>query len=146
MKKDILDEIIKHQEALISDISKELGTIDSHTDIEEDDAIDPEDLSHHSESEHIAHFMKQQLIKAKADLKYIADKFSKNFDHVQPGAIVYTDKNIFFIGVSSLAFHIGDKTAIGISTHAPIYMMMLNKKAGDTFSFAGISRTIDKIQ
>lgn len=146
MKKDILNEIISHQEELISDMEKELETLDNYTDIDETDTIDPEDLSHQSESKHIVYFMKQQQKKAISDLNYIKSKFDLKCDHVQPGAVVYTDKKIFFIGVSSLAFRLEDKTVIGISTSAPIYSIMLNKKAGDSFSFGGIKRTIEKIQ
>lgn len=62
---------------------------------------------------------------------------SKMSDEVEVGAVVMTDKINFLIAVSVENFDVEGKTFIGISTKAPIYKAMAEKKTGETFSFNG---------
>jgi transcription elongation GreA/GreB family factor len=59
--------------------------------------------------------------------------FQSAYDQVQPGAVVVTDKMTMLVGISG-EFESEGKKIHGISTSAPIYEAMKNKKAGDSFS------------
>lgn len=62
---------------------------------------------------------------------YISD-----FEKVQSGALVTTDKMTFLVGVSG-DFDYEGKTIKGISTSAPIYDAMKGKKANDKVELNG---------
>lgn len=59
--------------------------------------------------------------------------FFSEFDEVQPGALVVTDKMVILVGISG-EFESEGKKIHGISTSAPIYEAMKGKKAGESFS------------
>ncbi|MPR34553.1 hypothetical protein [Salmonirosea aquatica] len=59
--------------------------------------------------------------------------FQSTFDSVKPGALVVTDKLTFLVGISG-DFESDGKKIKGISTSAPIYEAMKDKKAGDEVS------------
>ena len=56
--------------------------------------------------------------------------FSSDFEQVKPGALVVTDKLTFLVGISG-DFDYDGKTIKGISTSAPIYEAMKDKKVGE---------------
>lgn len=136
MKKDIINLIKAHQEEIIQSISKELSAIQNYADIDEDDTIDPEDLSHQTEAKEMRIYLQNQLENAQNELKFIEKNSLNTLDKVDIGAVVYTQEMIFFIGVALVPFKLDDKTILGISNKAPIYTLMKNKQKGDKFTFA----------
>ena len=54
---------------------------------------------------------------------------------IEPGAIVLTNTLNFYISIPLDKIEIDGTTFIGISTRAPIYAAMENKKKGDSFKF-----------
>ena len=63
-------------------------------------------------------------------------------DHVELGAVVVTDQQVFFISTSVDVANIEGLTFFGISTKAPIYSVMKDKRALDTFDYAGVKYRI----
>lgn len=61
---------------------------------------------------------------------------------VEPGAIVMTDKLNFYISIPIDKIDIEGSSFIGISTKAPIYTAMENKKKGDSFTYNDNNYTI----
>ncbi len=76
-------------------------------------------------------------------LKSINPEFENTV--VEPGAVVVTDKLIFFIAVSSEKLQIDDEVVYGISDRAPIYSGMQGLKKGDKFEFNGTPYTIENV-
>ncbi|TDB63405.1 hypothetical protein [Arundinibacter roseus] len=62
--------------------------------------------------------------------------YGSDFDEVLPGALVVTDTHVFLVGMSGEFLSDGKKIH-GISTSAPIYAQMKNKKQGESFSVNG---------
>ena len=67
----------------------------------------------------------------------------------QHGAVVVTDKQIFFLSIGAGKFVVRDSTsptgtvyAFAISAQTPVYMAMKGKQVGDTFVVNGIEHTI----
>ena len=54
---------------------------------------------------------------------------------VKPGAVVVTNKFIFFIGISSEKIEIDGETIVSVSTKAPIYANMMGLQKGNEFQF-----------
>lgn len=70
-----------------------------------------------------------------------ADSCSK----VQNGALVKTDKGIFYISVSAGDMMIGGKKVTAVSPEAPLAKMMFGRKMGETFAVNTIEQTIQEI-
>lgn len=65
---------------------------------------------------------------------------------VSDGALVITNTHAFFIGISlgELILDNGAKV-FAISSKAPIFQSMKGLKAGDSFTFNGVTRTIEAV-
>jgi transcription elongation GreA/GreB family factor len=70
--------------------------------------------------------------------------FQSSFDQVTSGALVVTDKLTFLVGISGDFESDGQKIK-GISTSAPIYEAMKDKKAGDEVTINGNSFKIKEV-
>lgn len=70
--------------------------------------------------------------------------FQSSFTEVQPGALVVTDKMTFLVGISG-DFESDGQTIKGISTSAPIYEAMKDKKAGDQVTVNGNAFKIKEV-
>lgn len=70
--------------------------------------------------------------------------FQSSFTEVQPGALVVTDKMTFLVGISG-DFESDGQTIKGISTSAPIYEAMKDKKAGDQVTVNGNTFQIKEV-
>ncbi len=70
--------------------------------------------------------------------------FQSSFDQVTPGALVVTDKMTFLVGISGDFESDGQKIK-GISTSAPIFEAMKDKKAGDEVTVNGNTFKIKKV-
>lgn len=146
MKKDILNKIIESQEGLISKLIEEIKNLEVGSDIDEGDVIDPEDISHKVEANEMEVLLSEQLKIAKKDLNFLTTNIDESSSVVKPGALVYTDKYIFFIGVATIPVKHNDLTLLGISVKAPIYSLMRDKKVGDSFSFSTHNYNINRIE
>ena len=63
-------------------------------------------------------------------------------DKVQLGSIVKTDKAIFFVSIGLGKITIDKQDLFCISTSSPIGQLILNLKAGDSYTFNGITNKI----
>lgn len=66
-------------------------------------------------------------------------------DHVAFGSVVVTDKRTFFVSVSLEEFKADGRDLFGLSTQAPLFKQMENKKMGDSFSYKDIEYKILEI-
>ena len=64
---------------------------------------------------------------------------------VQPGAIVTLDGTSYVVGVPTDEFTSGGASFAGIATDAPVYQLLLGKRAGETVVVAGSETTIDAV-
>lgn len=70
--------------------------------------------------------------------------FQSSFEQVKPGALVVTDKMTFLVGISG-DFESDGHTIKGISTSAPIFESMKDKKAGDKVEINGNTFKIKEV-
>jgi hypothetical protein len=64
---------------------------------------------------------------------------------VETGAIIETNSLNFFIGYPTIPFDMNGKRYVGISAGSPIYTLMVGKRTGDSFQYAGTSYKITNI-
>ncbi|WP_420552052.1 3-oxoacyl-ACP synthase [Tenacibaculum aiptasiae] len=66
-------------------------------------------------------------------------------DVVHLGNVVITDKNAYFLSISSGQLKVADKVYFSVSVSSPIGRLLLGKKATESFVFNGNKQTIKEI-
>jgi len=64
---------------------------------------------------------------------------------VQNGALVKTDRGVFYVSVSVGEIILEKQKIMTVSAESPLIKAMLGKKAGETFVINNIQQTIEKI-
>lgn len=146
MNKVILkDRLIEIQKTIINEIKEKIVTTHSMVDVDESDTIDPEDLSHQTESMLTEQLFKVKLQKAENDLRVLEQINFEGKTKVEPGAFIKTEMFHFVIATATVPFDLAGKHVIGISSDSPIYAEMKGLGKGDNFNFSDKSYTILEI-
>ena len=138
MNKQLLHQhLIKSQEEIIHDLREKIASSNGMVDIDETDTIDPEDLSHQTESGEMKQLFEKKLFRAEVELNQLKNLNVDQKSLVEAGAFVATEKFHFFVGHATMPFDFEGKHIIGISVDSPIFPTMKGKGNGDSFSHAG---------
>ena len=135
-KAAIIDAISAQLRRNMDELSTSLDTYETTSDLDENDTRDLEDLSQQDESKDIQRQLQHQLLQAQEAYTQLQELAGETVSSVKPGALVRTDKNLFFIGPSLASIDIGDQELICISPESPAFQVMRGKKAGDNFELA----------
>ncbi len=65
---------------------------------------------------------------------------------IQPGSLVTTDKNIFYISISAGALTLNGNKYMAVAAFSPIGQQMIDKKAGDSFTFNNVKHEIKQVE
>ncbi|HUR29777.1 MAG TPA: hypothetical protein VMZ69_00025 [Saprospiraceae bacterium] len=141
-KQEVLQRIRESLENNVRELSNTLESQRSASDIDGGDTRDPEDFSQQSESRDKEMAFQIQLDAAQAQLGKLDDFTGKKITGAEPGAIVETDKNLFYLGISVSPMHIGNKELYGVSPDTPAYNAIRGKAKGDTFNVGKHEHTI----
>ena len=110
-----------------------------------EDVIDTDDQSHHRESLDVSNKLHDQIHEHEEHLKTINSISFEPTDTVKPGAVVSVNGRCMVVAVPKSKFQFDGRDFIGISTKAPIYQNLKDKKAGETFTFNGRKLTIEAV-
>ena len=138
--------MISNYENIIAELKEELATKKGSSDLDENDTLDPEDYSTQTVSNVMVDLLKEQVAKTKKDLERIKQIDFSLKEEATVGALVTTDMFNFFLGVATVPFLYEHKQIVGVSVSAPIFVNIIGKKVGDTFTFSGHLYTIHSIQ
>jgi hypothetical protein len=69
----------------------------------------------------------------------------KKYSSPAPGAIVVTDRSLFFIAASMGQVQLDDQTFLVVSVHAPIFTAMAGLKVGQSFTFRDVKYLVEEI-
>lgn len=134
-KPKIKEALFSINNQVILDLKERIGGNKELVSLDSNDTVDPEDFSHQNESAEMNQLLEVQLEKAlKEHSKLESIDFSAK-QIIELGSVVTTDKFSFVIGIATTPFQVEDKQFVGISTDAPIYSMMKDKKEGDSFQY-----------
>ncbi|MDO5509500.1 MAG: hypothetical protein Q4F57_02275 [Weeksellaceae bacterium] len=146
MRKEILDAVIAHQTKLIENIKFAIDTMDTTTDLDEQDTIDMDDLSRQSDLQEDKMKMQEKLTFEQSELRYVRNFLTiDSMEEFDKGAVVETDKAIFLVGFAFTPIAHGKKKIFGISANAPVFKNNLGKKQGDSLQLGEVSHTIEAI-
>lgn len=135
-KKALHTLLVDAQKGIIRDLEEKIALDTSMADIDENDTIDPEDLSHQAESSNLKQLFTQKLEKAKADLENLEQLDFSPKTIALPGAVISTEKFHFVLGFAAIPFEFENKSMVGVSVESPIYPEIKGKQVGDEFSYS----------
>lgn len=131
MREEILNAIISGQEELVENLHKSIATYESTTDLDEHDTIDLDDQSHQVDIQDMEQEIRHKLKMEINDLKHIKSLRCKETNQVKEGAVIETEKAIFFVGFAFAPLDFKDKKILGISLAAPAFHANEGKKEGE---------------
>lgn len=130
-REELLDKVMEEQLKVIENLKKSVDRYKKASDIDEDDTIDSDDFARQTEAKDMQLRFEKILNQEEQYLKFIKSERETLYIEVEKGAIVETDKAYFFVGVSLSPFQFNGKDVFCISTEAPIFQSLKNKKNGD---------------
>lgn len=145
-KKEVLDKIIEEQQSVIENLKESVERYKTASDLEENSAADPDELSRQAEAKDMQLRFEQLLSEAEYNLSEIEDEKEKSRTEAEAGSLIETDKICFFIGISVPKFELEGKDVISVSEEAPIAKEMEGKTAGDSFKMGDQELKILSIQ
>jgi|688.fasta_scaffold83525_3 hypothetical protein len=134
-KIELKEKMISIQNDLILNLEKTLNDYNTGADLDEDNTLDIEDLSHQDEFNDIRNSLSSRYKNAKTDLENLKDMNFDESNSIEKGAIVQLNKLNYVIGIAIPKFKLHDKTYVGISENAPIIKHMKSKNIGESFMF-----------
>ena len=84
-----------------------------------------------------------EAVKQKQFLQQITT--GKRYEKIQPGSLVITDKNNFYIAISAGALVFENKKYLAVSPSSPIAIKMIDQYTNATFAFNNITHTIKAV-
>lgn len=146
-KKTVLSKAKEIQKELINDFRTRINEIkDSGVQVNEGEFDLDESAQRDSGMEMLDH-LADQLNFAVEELDFLDQLRIEDQLHneVTLGSIVKTDKRTFFPSVSIENFEVNGEKLFGISTKAPLYQELRQKRAGDKIAYNGEVYNIEEV-
>ena len=143
-RSEIINRIIEEQQKIIDSLKQSVERYRTASDLEQS-THDPEDFSHQTEAKDMQLRYEQMLRNATNDLSFLETEVEASHDEIENGALINTDKNYLFVGISVPAFAFQDKEVISFSDDTPIFKEIRSKKAGETIKIGDLALKIIKI-
>ena len=141
----ILSKIIDEHQKIIDNLKSSVERYKHESDMDEDNTLDPDDYARQNEAKDMQLRFEKMLKQAKQNLKFLEDSKLETKEIAEAGALLETNKNYLFIGVSVPAFKLGDKDVISFSEDAPIYKNVKGKTSGETIEMGSNNFEIKNI-
>ncbi|ELR71615.1 hypothetical protein C900_02423 [Fulvivirga imtechensis AK7] len=138
LKKKMLEAGIKKHQSVIDDFNQSIKSMLASEGIVNEEEMDLSQQGFNTEIVQRVNNLADQLEFANEEMKLLFDmQPTIEYVHntVQPGSVVVTDKDIFFVSVSIERFEVEGLSVFGLSTESPIYQEMKGLKKGDVFSY-----------
>lgn len=144
----MLEACMVKQQSLIDDFKSRSKTLLGSEGLGNEEQFDNNELSQKAQASDEVNSLNEVLSLANEEmnvLQYIKSLQEKTHMQVEPGAVVVTNKNTFFVSVSIEQFIVEGETYIGLSTKSPLYLAMKGLTKGDNFQCNGVNYKITDI-
>jgi len=149
LKRKALQEAIKKHKCVIDDLRAGISTVLNEMPVINVDNRDAGEQAQAAESIiTTVNPLGDQLEFANDELKLLYNMIPHQDDvhnQVEPGSIVVTDHDTFFVSASIERFQVNGRSMFGLSKKSPLYQVMKGKKEGDIFSYKGMIYAIREI-
>ncbi|WP_136666987.1 hypothetical protein [Flavobacterium sp. H122] len=141
-KSVILENIIKHQTQLLKTLEESVALYKTTSDIDEENTIDPEDLSHQGEAKEMQLHLEERIKTEKTTIQEL-EKFKNSIqENIQEGALIETGTAFIYLGAALNPFEYEAKEVYCISSDSPLAKSLFHKKTGDNFKIGDTNHTI----
>lgn len=144
-RQDILEKIIEEQNKVIESLEQSVERYKTASDLDEESTHDPEDFSHQTEAKDMQLRYEKMLREAQQSMDFLNNEKGENHEEVEEGALIETDDNYLFIGVSVPRFQTTHKEVISLSPEAPIFNNLKGKKVGEVLQLGAQELVIKSI-
>lgn len=144
-RKEILAHLIDLKSKEIQALEESYKIYAESADLDEESSLEYDDFAQQSQSTDSARSLQLRIDQAKNNLEYFKALRPELSDQVVEGNIVFTNKINFVIGLAFKEFEWENKKFIGISSEAPIFKVLQDKKEGDQFHFNEVEYIIEEI-
>ncbi len=145
-KAAIIETISAQLKRNMDELITSLDNYETTSDLDENDTRDMEDLSQQDESKDIQRQLQRQLLQAQEAYAQLQELVGESVTSAKPGALVTTDKNLFFIGPSMSSMQVGDQDLFCISPESPAFLVMRGKRSGDSFELSNETYRITGVE
>jgi len=149
LKRKVLAEAIRKHQGVIDDFRARISTMLNEQPVTNEDNLDFDAQAKTAETIITTISpLGDQLEFANEEMKLLYDMLAHQddvHDQVEPGSIVVTDKDTFFVSASIERFSVNGQSMFGLSVNAPLYETMKGKKEGESFSYKDMTYTIKEI-
>jgi hypothetical protein len=135
LKLKIYNECLRMQRSMVETAKMAIKEAQENANTNED-TMEEGFVSYREQLQHTRDMYTTQLQTTQNDLETLQQVPAHNLTPIiELGAIVQTDKQNFFVGVSIGKVTVDNKTYFPISTSAPIFQAMVGLKKGNSFQF-----------
>ncbi|SKB99681.1 hypothetical protein SAMN05660477_02279 [Soonwooa buanensis] len=141
----IMDAIINEQQKVVDNLEYSVNRYVTASDLEEDNTIDPDDLSQQVQAKDMQLRFEQLLKKAQDEMSFLVVERDLSHTEIEKGSLVVLDGVIVFVGLSVPKFNFENQSVISFSTEAPAFKSLENHKIGDRIDLGNQSHTVKEI-
>lgn len=145
LKQRALEACITKQQSLIDNFQSRIKAILETQGLGNEEKYDNSDVAQKGQASQELQTLNEALSLANEEMSFLQQLKATQSDLYQvvgPGAMVVTDKAVFYVSVSIEQFEVEGKTFFGISTQSPLYITMKGLTEGNTFEYNGVRYTI----
>jgi hypothetical protein len=138
LKRKMLEASIKKQQSVIDDFKQGIKEKLTSEGIVNEEEMDLSQQEFNTEMVQGSNNIADQLQFANEEMKLLYDMaptIQNIHNTVQPGSVVVTDKETFFVSASIEQFEVDNLQIFGISTQSPLYKAMEGEQKDDTFTY-----------
>lgn len=113
--------------------------------LDRENVIEVDDQAQHRASLELSDKLDEQIHEHETHLAILNNLSFEPTEVVKPGAVLHVNGRCIVVATPKSKFNFAGKDFIGISTKAPIYAQIKDKRAGDNFSFNGKNYQIETV-
>jgi len=145
LRKKMLEACIEHKQLVVEDFKVRMSAILEAPVLENEEEYDNSVLAYQSQYREEIEALDRSLKQAVDDMnKLLYLKYAEATNHIfaELGAIVITDRNIFFVSVGIDELKVEGGTFMAISPQSPLYQAMKGLSKNNSFNCKGINYMI----
>ena len=127
----IINIIIEEQKVVIESLKQSVDRYKTASDLDEESTHDPEDFSQQTQAKDMQLRYEKTLREAEQSLAFLEGELKLTHDKIEKGALIETDQNFLFVGISVPPFKFENKEVVAFSDHAPVFQNIKGKSKGD---------------
>ena len=137
--------LIKAHQETLQRLRDEYASYQSGGNLNLDDVRDADDNSHREQTEEYLQAMERQIHQRENEIKVLRDLDFGHKTSVTEGEVALVNGQYYIIGIPACQFDLEGTHFVAMSTDAPFYQELMDKKQNDSFVFYDKTFRIESI-